>query len=619
MGPKIRQFKDLPETIQNFLVSPEGFVWAEGVEVKFKLAKNKSGTLSKIVEQIVLGEEELEFLPTVILSELEVDWETACQIAVELAGQRLLPIVSFIDTDVEKQIRDWGGDPAVFKNTPQIEIAQEDPAELVVRILKELETKLPDHLEQSRLEFILTSMVKGERTAEETKAAFMRPLKVGGLALEEPRAKLFLDRFLEKTGGLSFEKPIVVATEVSRPTMFRDVRPPVYAQSVPPPPPSPALREPSPSPSPGFGGAGQPLGHSPSGVALWAEPATGEASPTVAVKEGDSVENPVKIIQSKVASAASVASVATTNAKAPVVSVVPEAYVAPVVPQSAPTADETEIATATAMIKEKISPVSKPILSANDAMEKIVMETGLKLDEASQKKFVAIVEARLKDIRDAFETRSVLERSIEQGGLAISGLQLAKTTELLEEMVSDWQKVMRIESDKNKQTVRETKLAEETKKKAEAKAAAQAAKPKIMPKPIAPVMNNNSAVISQSSRPILNDITPPARKLAGPIDELQNLTLEEFRRLSSDPKEAKLKIKDKIDLLEEQGMGQKILGIKAWHSSPVSRLYLEMTKTALLSGKTIEDISAERSRLNQETLSSTEVKVINELNGSLRF
>jgi len=212
-----------------------------------------------------------------------------------------------------------------------------------------------------------------------------------------------------------------------------------------------------------------------------------------------------------------------------------------------------------------------------------------------------------------------LERSVEQGGLAISGLQLAKTTELLEEIVSDWQKVMRTESDKNKQTVRETKLAEEARKKTEAKAAVQAAKPKIMPKPIVPVMNTNSTVAAQSSRPILNDITPPARKLAGPIDELQNLTLEEFRRLSSDPKEAKLKIKDKIDLLEEQGMGQKILGIKAWHSSPVSRLYLEMTKAALLSSKTIEDISAERSRLNQETLSSTEVKAINELNGSLRF
>ena len=584
-----KTFSELPENIQNFLVDATLPEWAKKTVASFGLSQEKIAVLMEIAERVTLDESLLEILPGIILSELEVDWETACKIAVDLAGHRLLPLALFIEADIEKQIRDWGGDPAVFKNVPHLEPMKEDPAEMVTRILTEMETKLPDHLEQSRLEFILTSMVKGERTAEETKAAFMRPLKVGGLALDETKANLFLSRFLEKTGGLSFDKSVVVV-EAPKPIMFRDVRPPVY---VPPPVIKTVVPVSAPSPQP---------------------------SPVVAPGEGESVGNPVPSATPSLPSKTSV-----------------PGPVSPTPPQqnsnSNPShlhqidgggdlgwgTDATEIAAATAMIKEKISPVSKPVLSANDAVEKIMIETGLKLDETNQKKFVAIIEARLKDIRDAFETRSVLERSVEQGGLAISGLQLAKTTELLEEIVSDWQKVMRTESDKNKQTVRETKLAEEARKKTEAKAAVQAAKPKIMPKPIVPVMNTNSTVAAQSSRPILNDITPPARKLAGPIDELQNLTLEEFRRLSSDPKEAKLKIKDKIDLLEEQGMGQKILGIKAWHSSPVSRLYLEMTKAALLSSKTIEDISAERSRLNQETLSSTEVKAINELNGSLRF
>ena len=430
-----KDFSELPENIQNFLVDAALPEWAKKTVADFGLSQEKIAVLMEIAERVTLDESLLEILPGIILSELEVDWETACKIAVDLVGHRLLPLTSFIEVDMEKQIRDWGGDPVVFKNVPRLEPMKEDAAEMVTRILTEMETKLPDHLEQSRLEFILTSMVKGERTAEETKAAFMRPLKVGGLALDEAKANLFLSRFLEKTGGLSFEKPIVVV-EAPKPIMFRDVRPPVYTQSVPPPPPS----------------------------------------PTVAVKEGESVGNPVQ---------------SATPSLPPKTSV--PGPVSPTPPQQNSNAnpshlhhingggdlgwgtDATEIATATAMIKEKISPVSKPVLSANDAVEKIMTETGLKLDDVSQKKFVAIVEARLKDIRDAFETRSMLERSIEQGGLAISGLQLAKTTELLEEIVSDWQKVMRTESDKNKQTVRETKLAEEARKKTEAKAAAQAA------------------------------------------------------------------------------------------------------------------------------------------------
>ena len=64
-------------------------------------------------------------------------------------------------------------------------------------------------------------------------------------------------------------------------------------------------------------------------------------------------------------------------------------------------------------------------------------------------------------------------------------------------------------------------------------------------------------------------------KLTGPVDELRQLTIDDFRRLSKDPREATLKIKDKIDLLEDMGYEQKTQGVKAFLESGVNRLYLE--------------------------------------------
>ena len=107
-------------------------------------------------------------------------------------------------------------------------------------------------------------------------------------------------------------------------------------------------------------------------------------------------------------------------------------------------------------------------------------------------------------------------------------------------------------------------------------------------------------------------------RLTGPVEELRELMLKDFRRLSKDPREATLKIKDKIDLLDDFGFEIKTQGIKAWQDSEVNKLYLSMLRGSL-EGKPILDVIAELEKKREPALNKDEFAAIMELNRTVRF
>jgi hypothetical protein len=109
------------------------------------------------------------------------------------------------------------------------------------------------------------------------------------------------------------------------------------------------------------------------------------------------------------------------------------------------------------------------------------------------------------------------------------------------------------------------------------------------------------------------------KRLTGPIDELRTMTLADFRRLSRDPRQAAIKIKDKIGYLEDQGYDQKIEGIRAWRGSPLNALYLQFTHEALLAGKGIKEVLDAKAEDRGETMTTDEFHAIMAINEELRF
>jgi len=108
-------------------------------------------------------------------------------------------------------------------------------------------------------------------------------------------------------------------------------------------------------------------------------------------------------------------------------------------------------------------------------------------------------------------------------------------------------------------------------------------------------------------------------KLMGPIDELREMDLTNFRRLSSDPYGATQKINDKINFLEEESYSQRLEGIKAWRQSPVNKMYLETAEKSIDGEGGIKEIIKVKNINNNNFLSEEEIDAIMELNRKLRF
>ena len=91
---------------------------------------------------------------------------------------------------------------------------------------------------------------------------------------------------------------------------------------------------------------------------------------------------------------------------------------------------------------ERISVAKQPVLSQvrpvklKDVVADICRNESFAFtDPQIQKRCIKIVEARIRETRDAFQTREALERARESGGLGVSGSRLADMMERIERAV----------------------------------------------------------------------------------------------------------------------------------------------------------------------------------------
>jgi hypothetical protein len=157
-------------------------------------------------------------------------------------------------------------------------------------------------------------------------------------------------------------------------------------------------------------------------------------------------------------------------------------------------------------------------------------------------------------------------------------------------------------------------------------------KPVVPPAPIVISAKNSlpkkeySSMIPQvkrlnPSKPIVQDIKMPPKdiKLVGPLEELQFIDINKFRRSAETSVEAAEKIKAKIDLLEEQSFTEKAKGIVAFKNSPLNKMYLKVGNKSIEAGRSVVEVIAELTQAGESTLTKEEFDVIADLNKKLRF
>ena len=145
-------------------------------------------------------------------------------------------------------------------------------------------------------------------------------------------------------------------------------------------------------------------------------------------------------------------------------------------------------------------------------------------------------------------------------------------------------------------------------------------KPRQAPSPESSVINMaGSRKAARKDGKIKMEDVKYVPKLLGPIDELREMDLVNFRRLSQNPEEATEKLKEKLGFLEEESYKQRVSGIKAWRHSPVNRLYLKIGQESIVNSRSIEEVINSRQNQGQDYLTSQEFEAIMNLNKSLRF
>ncbi len=142
-------------------------------------------------------------------------------------------------------------------------------------------------------------------------------------------------------------------------------------------------------------------------------------------------------------------------------------------------------------------------------------------------------------------------------------------------------------------------------------------KPLQILKPISP-QQVRRPIPPRDNRPRLDDVKY-VPKLVGPVEELREMTLVDFRRLGANPAGAAEKIKEKIALLEREAFSKKIAGTKAWQESEVNKIYLEIGRESLQKGLSADKTIAERTAAGQRTLTVEEYRAVMELNRALRY
>ena len=234
-------------------------------------------------------------------------------------------------------------------------------------------------------------------------------------------------------------------------------------------------------------------------------------------------------------------------------------------------------------------------------IDRIVALTNIKFEnEVLYERFRKAILTRVKGIRDKLQTKEILEKQVNAGGLGMDNESAIRTISIIEDYLDK----------KNKNTA---KVDNENPK----------VKINVTSNPnnsVIEVTKSNSVINAQQQVPINNIAAPTGMALPqGPIGELKTLTLDNFRRLGATTADRLNKIKEKIAIFESESLSKKAEGIMAWKQSEVYGLYQSMGQESLLSGSKIFEIIENRKKKGEMHLSQEEFDVISEFNKSLRF
>lgn len=103
--------------------------------------------------------------------------------------------------------------------------------------------------------------------------------------------------------------------------------------------------------------------------------------------------------------------------------------------------------------------------------------------------------------------------------------------------------------------------------------------------------------VARAVKPMLHDVVAPpsaAFQSVGPVDELRQMTLTDFRRLAPSVSAAQSRLLEKFETLKADSHLFYMDGVAAWYQSPIYRAYQEILLESLVMKKPVAAILKDR-------------------------
>ncbi len=129
---------------------------------------------------------------------------------------------------------------------------------------------------------------------------------------------------------------------------------------------------------------------------------------------------------------------------------------------------------------------------------------------------------------------------------------------------------------------------------------------------------NRVVETSASYRPRVSDVKQRA-KITSPVEELGEITITVFRRLSSNPIESAQKIVENIISFGRESIIKKSMAVKSWRSSEVYKLYLTLGYESMEKNIPVSKLIEQKMIANEKTLTLDEFQAVSDINKKIRL
>ncbi len=253
-------------------------------------------------------------------------------------------------------------------------------------------------------------------------------------------------------------------------------------------------------------------------------------------------------------------------------------------------------------------------------------------DEYLAQRLRTLISTRLRDVRNAAQVKDVLIRDVKVGGMGMDEETAERIAALIEAgytahrgQIADEEKQKIAEV----QRIQEQKIAE--RKARESQEHADWFEKKVrsaqkedearrsfflqMKESATAQTQQGAAVASSAPAPqaTVDPVLPPVR-LVGLTEELEDMTVDVFRRMARVPSESAKKIIQKLDALHEESFERWTEGVQSWRSSPLQQSYLRLVGESFRAGKSVIELIEDKRRSDPSILTADEVGAILEIN-----